>query len=489
MPPTDPGPRPVLAPWRQLIGSTSRWALRLGLLVALLASAVEGGSYLVYRVVAGRWFSFARATRQRQRLRASPDVCGGDVVVSPRGELIPINMHRYAVVHPYLGFCYGPEYRPRRLRWEAPPTNWGFTDWGYRSPVRKRGPGKVVIGILGASVASQFAGYGLGVLERELRQSPRFSGLEIEFVSLAVGGFKQPQQLMALNYALSLGAEFDLILNLDGLNEVAWYRHDGWVVDTAHLYPNGWHRFVAQLPDPATSTLIAKKAWLSECRSRWARPFQASRLRCTVTANLIWKLGDLRAARRETVATKALVRKMCREPRRAAFGPHNHFRNDGDVLARLVANWERGSLLIDRLCKAHGIAYHHFLQPNQYVPGSKPLNVQEKKVAILEDLPGRHWIEKGYLLLRQAGQRLAKQGVHFHDLSMAYVGNENTLYIDNCCHINPAGAEALAEPMAQTLLQTDEPTLARASHPTADMGSPERPSPIIDGHHVQGTGS
>ncbi len=449
---------------------SSRRALRAGLLVVLLVVGVEAVSYLAYWFAAGQRFSFARAGRQRQRLLTRPVADREEAGMTSKGEVIPASMYRFAEVHPYLGFSYDPESRLRRLRGEAPASAWGFADWANRSPVRRRGPGKVVVGILGASVASLLASQGLQTLEGELSQTPRFAGREIEFVSLAVGGFKQPQQLMALNYALSLGAEFDLIVNLDGLNEVAWYRDDSWRNGVFHLYPNGWHRFLALLPDPTTEPLAAQRIWLTERRARWARSFQASRLRFSVTVNLIWKLGDRRAARREAVARKALLRKVCGEPRHAAQGPPHTFRDDDEMLAELVATWERCSLLLDRLCREHGIAYYHFLQPNQYVPGSKPLSDLEKKKAVLKDLPGKSFIEKGYPLMRQAGQRLARQGVRFHDLSMAYADNPNTLYFDDCCHINRAGAEALAEPIAQALGQTGEPP--RATEVRVSRGRP-----------------
>jgi len=39
-------------------------------------------------------------------------------------------------------------------------------------------------------------------------------------VILGFPGYKQPQQLLALAYFLSLGAEYDLIINLDGYNDI-----------------------------------------------------------------------------------------------------------------------------------------------------------------------------------------------------------------------------------------------------------------------------
>jgi hypothetical protein len=40
-------------------------------------------------------------------------------------------------------------------------------------------------------------------------------------VKATIGGYKQPQQLMALNWFMALGGEFDIVINLDGFNDVA----------------------------------------------------------------------------------------------------------------------------------------------------------------------------------------------------------------------------------------------------------------------------
>ena len=46
-------------------------------------------------------------------------------------------------------------------------------------------------------------------------------GKKIVVINLGLAGYKQPQQLMTLNYLLALGAEFDIVIALDGFNEVA----------------------------------------------------------------------------------------------------------------------------------------------------------------------------------------------------------------------------------------------------------------------------
>ncbi len=425
---------------------TWRWLL-LGLVV--LAALAEGASYLAYWAAAGEPFSYAGA--QLRRARVATPALGGDAKHAIFG---PPPM---ADVHPYLGFCYNPDFRGKMLRGEDSATEWGFTGKDNRPPVRRRGPGKVVVGILGASVASIFAAQGTEALARELKRSPQFSDKEIEFVSLSIGSFKQPQQLMAFNYALSMGAEFDLVVNLDGLNEVAWFGNDNEPHGVSHLYPIGWHWFVPPGRLAIMGARTARVAYLEESRRHWAAAFQRAPLRYSVTANLVWLLRD------RDLGDEATRRRPEEEglPYRAR-GPKDHFRDHDEALRELVADWERCSLLIHQLCEARGIRYYHFLQPNQYVPGSKPLSDEERQSAFSEAYPSRPSIEQGYVLMREAGKRLAARGVRFRDLSMVYARSTETFYYDNCCHINRAGSEALAGPMARAILETPEPPLAQA---------------------------
>jgi hypothetical protein len=420
------------------------WLFRLVILVGL-AGACEACSYLTWWALQGQRFSYGEAQRARRHMWS------GDEPTSTPEQFPQVD------IHPYLGFTCTPDF-PGQPRQQGPITEWGFTDAQRRSPVRKRHPDKVIVGILGASVASIFAHKGVDALARELKRSPEYANKQIELVNLAVGSFKQPQQLMALNYVLTMGAEFDVILSIDGLNEVAWYAQDNGVSNVYHLYPDGWHWRVARLPDRESRRQVGKIAYLIEKRAEWADFFRRSRLlRRSVTANLIWKLRD-QQMQGDIARTELELRgrKQDHLPYRAR-GPANHFRNEKEMLDQLVTNWERGALLVARTCRANGIRYYHFLQPNQYVPESKPLSSEEKRLAFRLSLPGRRFIIQGYPQLREAGKRLRDQGVTFHDLSMLFASSRETLYVDDCCHFNEQGNELLASAIAAVLMETPEP--------------------------------
>ena len=102
---------------------------------------------------------------------------------------------------------------------------YGYTEHSYRErglnamPPRQGREDTVVIGLLGGSVARNVH----PALERALRgwfaanRRPR----EPVVFKLAFAGQKQPQQTIIIANTLLLGGEFDLIVNLDGFNEVA----------------------------------------------------------------------------------------------------------------------------------------------------------------------------------------------------------------------------------------------------------------------------
>ena len=55
---------------------------------------------------------------------------------------------------------------------------------------------------------------------QDLKQNSYFGNKELISLCLSHEGYKQPQQLLVLSYFLSIGQQFDLVVNIDGFNEV-----------------------------------------------------------------------------------------------------------------------------------------------------------------------------------------------------------------------------------------------------------------------------
>ena len=136
-----------------------------------------------------------------------------------------------------------------------------------------------------------------------------------------------------------------------------------------------------------------------------------------------------------------------------ATGPPEGKGDAQNYLGEAIAIWKRGSLLLQRLCAANGIRYFHFLQPNQYVPGSKKMSEEELKTVYQPQGEWGRAVARSYPLLIQEGQALIREGVFFEDLTKLFVADKETLYIDNCCHFNQKGNEQLAKAVAQFMEQ------------------------------------
>lgn len=316
--------------------------------------------------------------------------------------------------------------------------------------VRERRPDRVVMAIFGGSVAAYFVSAGGPQrLFEGLQSLSRFHGCELVVLCAAHLGYKQPQSLMALAYLEALGAELDLVVLLDGFNEV--------MVPTAYLLPVGvfpfypiqWNQRVADLEvDVDLRSLIGEIAFLNEERARWADRLLASPLRRSGAARLVWALWDRRLEAR--LEARRLALNTSPPPDRfdyAASGPPWRQATDGPY-RELAALWAESALQMKALAESDAALFFHFLQPNQHVPGSKPIGEEEAEVALRGGESLAPLVRLGYERLRERGVALRARGVRFHDLSQIFAAVREPLYVDNVGHLSPRGSLLLADAMA-----------------------------------------
>ncbi|MEM6795508.1 MAG: hypothetical protein AAF725_16135, partial [Acidobacteriota bacterium] len=175
------------------------------------------------------------------------------------------------------------------------------------------------------------------------------------------------------------------------------------------------------------------------------------------TCHLIFKTLDFRASQRLTRLRAALERSSRSEPDFRILGPQEEFADDEELLSSLVELWSAASLQMHQLCSARGIRYYHFLQPNQYLPGSKELTLAERREAFHEGQPWAPLVPVAYPKLASAGADLEAQGVRFEDMSMLFSDVSETLYIDTCCHLNSDGTRRLATAIAAAVVRDLDP--------------------------------
>ena len=285
------------------------------------------------------------------------------------------------ILHPYMGFTYNPENTSEEFIafHSLPISEYGFID--DKSPIQKKSDDKVIIGIFGGSVAYWLSCKGIEPLIDKLKEVPEFLGKEFVVTRVALGGYKQPQQLSALSYLLSQGAEYDIVINLDGFNEVALARGNV-KAGVFPFYPRNWRRRVEWLPDMYAQSLVGRVYLNMKKRTDIANVIFRSPLRYSVTIALGWEYYNKVLLNKINKLWTEIEPYSGSDSKSKTIGPSFKYSNSEEMYKDCVDVWLRSSIQMNNLCVSNDILFFHFLQPNANVVISKKLTPYEKNVAL-----------------------------------------------------------------------------------------------------------
>ena len=361
-------------------------------------------------------------------------------------------------LHPYFGYIQkpSPDFRPGFKY-----NNYGFIS-PYDYPYTKTNNNQVIIGVLGGSVASNYSIYEVQnkILEKKLQQLPQFKGKELIIISLATGGYKQPQQLITLNYLLSLGQKFDLVINIDGFNEVALANINN-QNGLDFVMPSSSHVQALtglannSLSTPALKTLLRIKDNKPKIKDALETLKDCTLASCNAVVSLY--VEDLVKNYRRDVARFERYRQKPTEEGSSAesviyFYMQDPILTDAKLFPKIANHWAKSSILIHEILKENNIPYFHILQPNQYYPTQRVFSEAEKKVAFSQDSPYQDAVKKGYpFLLKEVNELKANQINFFNGVSILDDTKE-LAYIDNCCHYQKIGENILSNFVADSVV-------------------------------------
>ena len=205
---------------------------------------------------------------------------------------------------------------------------------------------------------------------------------------------------------------------------------------------------------------------LQQSQKHLAQRFDGPILRQSNFSLLLWKVLQLRKTQDIQTHYQAIVEAFKdRIDDSRHKGPIAQYENEAELFKDLAQKWGKASEMIHRLCMDRRIQYLHFLQPNQYVEGSKPMGEEERSQADIHfkqntakatnrsAVSYSQAVVLGYPHLQKAGGMLSKKGISFYDLTLLYKEEERAVYHDYCCHFNALGLEIMAEEVAQKILQ------------------------------------
>ncbi len=396
--------------------------LYYGLMLLLTLLAIDGMARLAYYAAYGVGYGGGRAEEIND-------------FYPPPPQLSVAKADHWQLRHPFYG--YVPT-APDHDLIAMPPRQWREDT--------------VIIGLLGGSVAQEVHPFLQRALDQHFATTNR--PRQPVVLGLASATLRQPQQTMIAAHTLLLGGEFDLIVNMDGFNEVAGGVSQSREEGVFPFFPLVWNKRVELT---AQELLLAGQ--IGVLRREQARRTAAGET-TPLRWSALWRLAN--RYRRERTAVQIIRLNQQLAAAEADYsldkhGPRSWLTGDGELRPEAARFWYRSSVTLARLAELAGADYYHFLQPNQYVPDSKPLSPEEREFAYSPDSPKKPLVAKGYPLLLEFGQELPGQGINYFDLTRIFAAHPETLYRDICCHLNAQGYELLAAAMVERM----EPALLR----------------------------
>ncbi|WP_293128411.1 hypothetical protein [Microcoleus sp. bin38.metabat.b11b12b14.051] len=381
-------------------------------------------------------------------------------------EGVRLNQSIVNRLHPFFGFIEkpGPDFRPG-----FKVNNYGFMS-PYDYPFKKTKPNQFIIGVFGGSVAANYGIFEVQnkVLPRYLKQLPGLKDKEFVILSFATGGYKQPQQLLILNYFLALGQELDFVVNIDGFNEVALSslnnknKLDLAMPSVQHLMP---------LTSLANNSLSVKAMQLTlkiKDNKNRINDGLTSLQHCSLAAcdalTSIYVQNLVNNYRKDVIRfeRERIKNEQDDEGSVIYFNKTNLVLDDKAAFEQMAWNWAKSSIFMHKVLSASNVPYFQVLQPNQYYQTKRVFSDAEKRIAFNQETPYAKAVEIGYPALLKKFPNLEKNNINILNGVKVFDKTKDVVYVDSCCHYNQAGQEIFSDYVASSILESMRKDRARS---------------------------
>jgi hypothetical protein len=364
-------------------------------------------------------------------------------------------------LHPFFGYVQKPGDIPHLKKFDIRYNKYGFIS-AYDYPFIKQNENQFIVGVFGGSVASRYSVHEIKnkILEQSLKQLPELKNKEVIILSFATGGYKQPQQLLILNYMLALGQTFDLVINIDGFNEVALSNLNN-QSQLAWMMPSGTHVFgLASLSTNSLSTetldnLLKIKKIKPQLTAAITQRERCDLATCYTLYSIYSQL--LRKNYQQAISVfeaeqKEQIPSLFSEQSPFYFYPQNTTLSQDELYEAVAKNWEETSFLMSQILARRQIPYFHFIQPNQYYSTQRQFSNAEQKIAWSDTSPYAEAVKTGYPYLLKRVESLRSRGVNIFNSIAVLDPIDDIVYIDNCCHYNDVGETAFSRYIANNIV-------------------------------------
>ena len=332
----------------------------------------------------------------------------------------------------------------------------------YEYPFVKSNKNQVIIGVFGGSVANNFAvdEYVTKRLSNKLKAYPEFANKEIIVLNFGNGGYKQPQQLLILNYFLALGQELNLVINIDGFNEVALSNLNNkaqveiGMPSVQHIQPltglanNNLSPFAMSSIVQINENKKQLKAGidkLQNCQLALCHAVTSLQVKQLVNnyQQAVVKYDSQVKQSKPNTANSSIV----------YIPKADSVFEDVAAFDKIASMWYESSIGMNQILSSRKIKYFHFIQPNQYYPTKRAFTAKEKEIAIDNKSPYIEGVKKGYPVLLSKVDDLQKARVNVFNAVNILDNTKETVYKDACCHYNSVGEEVLANYVSRSIIK------------------------------------
>jgi hypothetical protein len=332
------------------------------------------------------------------------------------------HLPRY-IPHPFIGYTYRKNSTIRDT--ETFKTN----KWGFPASKDKQfstNDNNYIVAITGGSVAMQLFLNEQNKIRNELQKLPQLKDRKVSVISLSVGGYSQPQQLMAVVNHMIMGGKLDLLINLDGFNEA----------NNVYVTPYRWQEMMTF--SPKSWAIVGRVHFLQQLQDMCAQWMH--KLRYSMTAKLALHITHDIIEQHVQSAWKTMSADT--ENKMELF--------EERINGKHIEVWKSSAAMLNKIMDSNGGVYAGFIQPNLYVKNSKPFTAKEIKMM------NRDWadgykkisarISEGYTLLGKAASQLQKEEkLHVYNMEKLFQNTKETVYSDTCCHMNEKGLGMMSD--------------------------------------------
>jgi len=373
-------------------------------------------------------------------------------------EGVRLNQSIVERFHPFFGFIQKPsaDFRPG-----FKVNNYGFIS-PYDYPLKKTKNNQFFIGVFGGSVASDYAIFQVQnqILPKYLKQLPGLKDKEFVILSFATGGYKQPQQLLILNYFLALGQELDMVVNIDGFNEVALSnlnnknQIDLTMPSIQHILPltSLANNSLSTKAMKATIRIQENKARINQGLERLQQCSLAAcdALTSVYVQNLVnnYKTDVIKFEKERTKQQKDDSGSVI------YINTNNSVLQDSVAFEKMALNWAKSSIFMQKVLSAINVPYFHILQPNQYYQTKRVFGEAEKQIAFNKETPYAKSVQIGYPALFKKFPNLEKNNINILNAVNVFDKTKEAVYVDSCCHYNQAGEVVFSNYVGSSILES-----------------------------------